>query len=62
MSEGIDLKIISTGQLPRQAHRKLRDTVTEDLLKAGFQFDPGNALQRESGNASRYTLYRFSGV
>jgi hypothetical protein len=28
-------------------------------LKAGFQFDPGNPLHRESGNASRYTLYRL---
>jgi hypothetical protein len=59
MSEDIDLKIISTEHAPRQAYRKLRDTVTEALLKAGFQFDPGNPLHRESGNASRYTLYRL---
>jgi len=59
MSEDIDLKIISAGQPPRQAYRKLRDTVTEALLKTGFRFDPGNPLHRKSGNASRYTLYRL---
>jgi hypothetical protein len=59
MSEDIDLKIIAMEEPPRQAYRKLRDTVTEALLKAGFQFDPGNPLHRESGNASRYTLYRL---
>jgi hypothetical protein len=59
MSEDVDLKIVSTEQLPRQEYRKLRDTVTEAPLKVGFQCDPGNPLHRESGNASRYTLYRL---
>ena len=29
------------------------------LLHAGFQFDPENAAHRDSGNASRYTIYRL---
>jgi hypothetical protein len=28
-------------------------------LHAGFQFDPENAAHRDSGNASRYTIYRL---
>jgi hypothetical protein len=39
--------------------RKLRDKVTSALLLAGFQFDPENAAYRDSGNASRYTIYRL---
>jgi predicted nucleotidyltransferase component of viral defense system len=59
MSEDIDVKIISDGPLPRPALRHLRDTVTDALLDAGFQFDPKNPAHRESGNVSRYTLYRL---
>jgi len=59
MSEDIDLKIISDGAFPRPALRHLRDTVTSALLNAGFQFDPQNSAHRESGNASRYTLYQL---
>lgn len=59
MSEDIDLKIIADGTPPRSALRRLRDTVTNALLRAGFQFDPENPANRESGNASRYTLYRL---
>ncbi len=43
----------------RPALRHLRDTITDALLEAGFQFDPENPAHRESGNASRYTLYRL---
>lgn len=59
MSEDIDLKIISKTLAPRPALRRLRDTITRALLDAGFQFDPENPENRESGNASRYTLFRL---
>ena len=59
MSEDIDLKIVSGEPRSRAELRKLRDNVTRALLHAGFQFDPGNAAHRDSGNASRYTIYRL---
>ena len=59
MSEDIDLKIISDTAVTRPALRHLRDIITKALLQAGFQFDPENPRHRESGNASRYTLYRL---
>jgi predicted nucleotidyltransferase component of viral defense system len=59
MSEDIDLKIVSDGEITRSALRHLRDTITRVLLKAGFEFDPKNPAHRESGNESRYTLYRL---
>src|ERR1035437_10296 len=59
MSEDIDLKITSDERLTRPALRHLRDLITKALLEAGFQFDPENPTHRESGNASRYTLYRL---
>ncbi len=59
MSEDIDLKIIPGERLTRRALRNLRDSISEALLEAGFQFDPENPAHRESGNASRYTLYRL---
>ena len=60
MSEDIDLKIISDGPFTRPALRHLRDTITSALVGAGFALDPKNSAHRESGNASRYTLYRLS--
>lgn len=59
MSEDIDLKIVSDELPSRAALRKLRDKITSALLQAGFQFDPENAEHRDSGNASRYTIYRL---
>ena len=59
MSEDIDLKIVSGEPRSRPELRQLRDIVTSALLHAGFQFDPENAARRESGNASRYTVYRL---
>lgn len=59
MSEDIDLKIVSDGEVSRPALRDLRDAITNSLLGAGFEFDPKNPAHRESGNASRYTLYRL---
>ena len=59
MSEDVDLKIVSDQPLTRPALRHLRELVTHALLSAGFEFNPANPVQRESGNASRYTLYRL---
>ncbi len=59
MSEDIDFKIVSDSAPSRPELRALRDTITDALLKAGFQFDPRNPDHRESGNASRYTRYRL---
>ncbi len=59
MSEDIDLKIVSDEPRSRAELRKLRDILTRALLDAGFQFDPENAEHRDSGNASRYTIYRL---
>ena len=59
MSEDIDLKIVSDQPCTRAEVRKLRDQITGALLGAGFEFDPENAEHRDSGNASRYTIYRL---
>lgn len=59
MSEDIDLKIVSGAPRSRAALRRLRDKVTKALLDAGFEFDPANAAHRDSGNESRYTVYRL---
>jgi hypothetical protein len=59
MSEDIDIKIVSQGSPPRSALRRLRESITAELLKAGFKFDPRNPEQRKSNYESRYTLYRL---
>lgn len=59
MSEDIDLKIVSTVPTARSGLRHLREIVTHALLNAGFEFDPESSRYRESGNGSRYTLYRL---
>ena len=59
MSEDIDLKIIAEDRPSRPALRKLRETVTDALLGAGFAFDPANPQHRHSGNESRYTIFRL---
>src|SRR5262249_7443266 len=59
MSEDIDLKIVCEIEPSRPALRKLRDDLTTALLSAGFEFDPNNTGHRDSGNASRYTIYRL---
>jgi len=59
MSEDLDLKIVSDEPRSRPELRKLRDNVTNAQLHAGFQFDPENAAHRDSGNESRYTIYRL---
>ena len=59
MSEDIDLKIVSDEPRSRRELRKLRDNITGALLRAGFQFDPENPAHRDSGNASKYTIYQL---
>lgn len=59
MSEDIDLKIVGDEEPRRPALRRLRDTITEALLTAGFRFDPANRAHRDSRNESRYTIYRL---
>ncbi len=59
MSEDIDLKIVPAGKYTRPELRGFRDAITDSLLDAGFKFDPKNPTHRESGNGSRYTLYRL---
>jgi len=59
MSEDIDLRIVSDPEPTRPALRRLRETITEALLAAGFRFDPDNPAYRESRNESRYTIYRL---
>ncbi|MGC9954512.1 MAG: nucleotidyl transferase AbiEii/AbiGii toxin family protein [Rhizomicrobium sp.] len=59
MSEDIDIKIVSEGPPPRPALRRLRESITAELLNAGFVFDPKNTDHRKSNYESRYTLYRL---
>lgn len=59
MSEDIDLKIIADETPTRNALRTLRDIITKTLLDAGFEFDPINTSNRDSANASRYTICRL---
>jgi predicted nucleotidyltransferase component of viral defense system len=59
MSEDIDIKIISEGPPPRPALRRLRESITGELHKAGFTFDPKNREHLKSNYESRYTLYRL---
>jgi predicted nucleotidyltransferase component of viral defense system len=59
MSEDIDIKIVSEGPPPRPALRRLRESITDELLKAGFTFDPKNPEHLKSNYESRYTLYRL---
>jgi hypothetical protein len=59
MSEDIDLKIVGDEEPRRPVLRRLRDTITEALLAAGFRLDPANRAHRDSRNESRYTIYRL---
>jgi predicted nucleotidyltransferase component of viral defense system len=59
MSEDIDIKIVSKGPPPRRALKRLRGRITEELLKAGFKFDPKNPKHLKSNYEGRYTLYQL---
>jgi hypothetical protein len=54
MSEDIDLKITVDEDPSRGALRRLREDMTDALVRAGFQFEPGNPEHRKSSNESRY--------
>jgi len=47
MSEDIDIKIVSEGPPPRSALPRLRESITGELWKAGFAFDPANPDHRK---------------
>jgi predicted nucleotidyltransferase component of viral defense system len=60
MSEDIDIKIVSEGPPPPQALRRLRKSITAELHKAGFEFDPKNSEHlKPIHSKSRYTRYRL---
>jgi predicted nucleotidyltransferase component of viral defense system len=60
MSEDINLRIVvDSNRLGRGTLRRLRARITDALLGAGFEFDPDDPAYRETGNASRYTIYRL---
>lgn len=59
MSEDIDIKIVSEGKPSRNALRRLRKSITAELLKAGFSFDPENEDFRRTNYEGRYTEYRL---
>lgn len=60
MSEDIDLRIVTENNRPgRGTLRRLRARVTDALLGAGFKFDPEDPAHRETGNTTRYTIYRL---
>jgi Nucleotidyl transferase AbiEii toxin, Type IV TA system len=49
----------TAGLPPRPALRRLRESITGELLKAGFAFDPKNPEHLKFNYESRYTLYRL---
>ncbi|WP_431016388.1 nucleotidyl transferase AbiEii/AbiGii toxin family protein [Bradyrhizobium pachyrhizi] len=57
MSEDIDLKIVSDCKPSSNTLRKLRKSVTEALLGAGFVFDPANEEHRRVMYGGEYTKY-----
>jgi predicted nucleotidyltransferase component of viral defense system len=59
MSEDIDLRIVGPKRPSRGQLRKLRKTITEALLKAGFKFDPEKPEHRKTMYEGRYTIYHL---
>jgi len=59
MSEDLDLKIISDAKPSRRALGNLRDTLTDALLAAGFNFDPRNPKHCQSKYKNRFTRYQI---
>jgi predicted nucleotidyltransferase component of viral defense system len=59
MSEDIDLRIVGVEKPTRGQLRKLRRTITQALLDAGFAFDPENPEHRTTMHEGRYTIYRI---
>ena len=53
-------EVIHSAEEPsRGTLRRLREDMTDALLRAGFRFDPGDPARRHSANESRYTIYRL---
>src|SRR5882672_1500757 len=59
MSEDVDLRIIAADTPTRGTLRSLRETITEALLEAGFNFDPADNAHRETMYQGHYTIYRL---
>ena len=59
MSEDVDLKIVRDKPPSRGELRKLRTTITDALLGAGFVFDPDNDTHRLSMYKGHYTKYQL---
>jgi predicted nucleotidyltransferase component of viral defense system len=59
MSEDVDLKIVCDKTPSRGALRRLRGTITDVLLGAGFVFDPENEDHRLTMYEGRYTKYQL---
>ena len=59
MSEDIDLRIVGVDQPTKGQLRKLRKSITQGLLAAGFKFDPDNPDHRTTKYKGRYTVYRI---
>ncbi|WP_342740063.1 nucleotidyl transferase AbiEii/AbiGii toxin family protein [Bradyrhizobium sp. B117] len=59
MSEDVDLKIVRDKAPTRGELRKLRKTITDALLGAGFVFDPENRDHRVTMYEGRYTKYQL---
>lgn len=59
MSEDVDLKIVRDKAPTRGELRKLRKTITDALLGAGFVFDPENKDHRVTMYEGRYTKYQL---
>jgi predicted nucleotidyltransferase component of viral defense system len=57
MSEDIDLKIVGDAPPSRKVLRSVRESITAELMAAGFEFDPSNPVHRKSNFENRYTLY-----
>lgn len=59
MSEDIDLRIVGIEKPTRGQLRKLRRTITQALLDAGFTFNPEKPEHRATKHEGRYTIYRL---
>ena len=59
MSEDIDLRIAADKTPTRGQLRRVRNAITDALLKAGFKFDPTNPAHRTTMYQGRYTIYRI---
>jgi predicted nucleotidyltransferase component of viral defense system len=59
MSEDIDLRIVGVDRPSRGQLRKLRQTITNVLLGAGFKFDPDKPEHRTTMYEGRYTIYHL---